>query len=87
MNRSGLEKSITIIIVLVIGLAVALVVILMTSDNLKNFFTGSDDVNNENTDILHCDVLCFNCCMYTPKECSGVNALPDITDSGCNCKC
>ncbi|RLG14278.1 MAG: hypothetical protein DRN66_02440 [Candidatus Nanohalarchaeota archaeon] len=83
MNRSGLEKSVVIMIVLVIGLAV----IITVNSSMKSFFTGSDEANEDNTGILVCDTLCFNCCMYTPKECSGIDAKQDIIDSGCNCKC
>ena len=86
MRRSGLEKSITIIIVLIIGLAVGLVIIVMTNDNLKSFFTGSDEVNDENIDILKCDSLCFQCCMTTPDKCDGPLKKDELLDCpDCNC--
>ncbi len=86
MRRSGLEKSITIIIVLIIGLAVGLTIIVMTNDNLKSFFTGSDDLNEENIDILKCDTLCFECCMVNPDSYCETDLWSE-DNNGCICKC
>ena len=81
-RRKGLEKAMTVVIILIISLAVGIVLLVMTGDNLKHFFENVDTTSDDTIDDLDCKAKCFSCCLKTPDECGIKEELLD-----CNCKC
>ena len=63
MHRKGMEASIRLVVIIVIGPAVAASVIVMANSSFRAFFGGAEDNIISEGDANKCEQMCFTCCM------------------------
>ena len=84
-RRKGMSRTVEVLVALVIILGVGMLVFIVSTTSLGKFFGHVNESSSEDTDMMKCNALCYQCCMSSPDKCG--TALWSEDNNGCICKC